>query len=124
LPTTPWKSFRPADPDREYLMMFSYLPLKRWSALPPFLLHTARIARQLRTANGLLGYSLLARPMAREFFTLSVWENEGALNTFVRAAPHSDIMTKLIPHMGQTRFVKRRIKGSEIPPGWDYALAL
>ncbi len=124
MPATPWKSFGPVDPDCEYLMLFSSLPLKTWRAVPRFLLHTRRIAGQLNRTNGLLGYSLLARPLAKQFFTLSVWENEAALNAFVRAAPHAGTMADLMPHMGQTRFVKRPIRGSKIPPVWDYALAL
>ncbi|HEV3114401.1 MAG TPA: antibiotic biosynthesis monooxygenase [Candidatus Binataceae bacterium] len=124
MPAIPWKSLGPVDPDREYLMLLSFLPLKTWGALPRFVLHTRRITGQLGRANGLIGYSLLARPLAKQFFTLSVWENEAALNAFVRASPHAATMAELMPHMGQTRFVKRPIKGSEIPPAWDYALTL
>src|SRR5579863_2693294 len=105
-------------------MLLSFLPLKTWGAMPRFVLHTGRIAGQLRRTNGLIGYSLLARPLARQFFTLSVWENEAALNAFVRTAPHAATMADLMPHMGKTRFVKRPIKGSDIPPAWDCALTL
>jgi heme-degrading monooxygenase HmoA len=124
VPAIPWKPFAVADPAAEYVMLFSYLPLKSWSTMPLFMIHTWRIAGQLRRATGLIGYSLLARPLAREFFTLSVWENEAMLNAFVRAAPHAGTMADMIPSMGKTRFVTRRIKGSQVPPSWDFALSL
>jgi quinol monooxygenase YgiN len=120
----PWKSFRPADSGGDYVLLLSVLPLKRRSSIPRCLLHTWRIMGQLKNAKGLMGYSLFARPLAGEFSTLSVWETDAALDAFVRASPHARTMADMTPHMKQTRFVKRRIQGSAIPPTWDYALSL
>lgn len=120
----PWKSYRPPNPGRDYVLLLSFLPLKRWGSIPRLLMHNWRIAGQLKRANGLIGYSLLAHPLAKQFYTLSVWENDGALDAFVRAAPHAVAMSDLTPHMDQPRFVRRHIKGSAIPPAWDYALSL
>jgi len=124
LPRKPWKSFAAVEPGGEYLMLLSSLPLKNWRGMPLFLLGTLRITFQLRHAEGLIGYSLLARPLRKQFFTLSVWQNETALNGFVYARPHFATMNNLTTHMGQTRFVRRSIKGSEVPPSWAYALSL
>jgi heme-degrading monooxygenase HmoA len=124
MPAIPWKSFQPSDPGRNYVLLLSVLPLKRWSSIPRTLLHTWRIREQLKNSRGLIGYSLLARPLAKEFYTLSVWENDAALEAFVRASPHAGTMADMMAHMKQTRFVKRPIHGSAIPPAWDYALSL
>ena len=42
------------------------------------------------------GSSLLARPLSKRFWTLSVWKNEDALRAFVQHQPHLRIMTALV----------------------------
>lgn len=83
MPTKPWVTFHRPDPDRDYLVLLTQLPLKRFRDLGAFLHYTWRIQRQLRRTPGLLGYSLLARILKRQFWTLSVWEGEAALHQFV-----------------------------------------
>src|SRR6478672_11779156 len=104
--TTPWKSYSTADPEREYAALLSYLPLKRAWRLPWLMLQSIRIQRQLRASRGLIGYSLRAQLAVKRFWTLSTWEDEAALQRFVRAPPHVEIMTALAPHMGKTSFVR------------------
>jgi quinol monooxygenase YgiN len=122
MPAKPWTSLAPVDPDGEYLALLSVLPLKRHFRIPWFLLHAARIMRQLSRTPGLLGYSLLGRPLVKRFFTLSVWEDEAALQAFVHAMPHAQAPSVMAPHMGKTAFVRWRVRGSELPPSWGEAL--
>lgn len=122
MPASPWKSFARTEPDRDYLVLLSLLPLRRFSRLPWFFLQTLEIMRQLGRAGGLVGYSLNAQPTSRRFWTLSVWEDEGALQAFVQSPPHARIMTLMAPHIGPTRFVRWRTRGSALPPRWADAL--
>jgi quinol monooxygenase YgiN len=78
--------------------------------------------KQLASAEGLLGYSVLARPLSKRFWTLSAWKNEAALRTFVNHPPHVRIMTALTPHMSDTKFVRWSVKGVQLPLQWDDAL--
>ena len=119
---TPWRSCRAADPHREYLVLLSFLPLKRLWRIPSLLLSAIGITRQLQGSAGLIGYSLYTELVAGRFWTLSVWENEAALQAFVHAAPHVDAMRSLTPHMGPTRFTRWTVLGTGIPIGWDDAL--
>jgi hypothetical protein len=123
VPAKPWVTFRPPDPKGEYLVLLTVLPLKRWRDLGAFLLYTWRIQGQVRRTAGLLGYSLLAHILQRQFWTLSVWEGETALHQFVVAPPHAHVMQVLQEKMGQTRFVRWRMRGAEFPPRWHDALA-
>jgi hypothetical protein len=123
VPATPWVTFRRPERDREYLVLLSELPLRRFRDLGAFLVYTWRIQGQLKRTPGVLGYSLLARLLARQFWTLSVWDGEAALQEFVFAAPHGHLMRALEGKMGQTHFVRWPIRGSELPPGWQDALA-
>jgi hypothetical protein len=118
VPTKPWVTLSQPDPDREYLVLLSELPLRRFRDLGAFLLYTWRIRGQLRRTPGLLGYSLQAHILQRQFWTLSVWEGEAALHQFVVENPHGQVMTALREKMDQTRFVRWSTRGSEFPPRW------
>ena len=100
--------------------MLSYLPLKSYWRIPFFFLYTTQVVKQLASAEGVLGYSVLARP--KRFWTLSAWKDEAALHAFVQHPPHVRIMTALTPHMGETKFVRWTVKGSDLPLRWDDAL--
>ena len=123
MPALRWRSFHKAEPDREYLVRVTALPLKSFLALPRLLRFSRQVQRQLKTAPGLVGYSLLARLWRRQFWTLSVWENEQALTDFVDAVPHRTVMHALQPDMGETQFLRWTIRGDVYPPSWKAALA-
>ncbi len=122
MPASPWRTFGSPDPNGDYLVLLSYLPLKSYGRVLPFFVYTAQVVKQLAAAEGLVGYSLLARPLSKRFWTLSVWKNGEALRTFVQHPPHLRIMAALAPHMDQTRFVRWTVKGSQLPIPWDDAL--
>jgi quinol monooxygenase YgiN len=116
-----WKSIISADSEREYFALLSFLPLKRYRAIPAFLRYTLQIERQLKESRGLLGYSLQAQLMSRRFWTLSVWEDEQAMMEFVYKLPHSEVIQKLAPEMAQTKFTRWQIHGDDLPPNWNEA---
>jgi hypothetical protein len=121
--TKSWVTFRQPEPHREYLALLSELPLKRFRDLGRFLLYSSRIQHQLRQTPAMLGYSLGARLLTRQFWTLSVWEGEAAIEQFVIESPHSHVMLALQEKMGETRFVRWRLRGAEFPPRWQEAFA-
>ena len=100
MPALPWKSFTTPEGDREYPALLSHLPLASFRAMPKFFKFVFAIQRQLAESEGLIGYSLDAHPLAREFWTLSVWEDRDSLWRFVHKLPHSRAMQDLLPHMG------------------------
>jgi len=116
-------TFRQSAPQQEYLVLLTALPLKRLRDLGRFLLYTVRIQGQLRQTPGLLGYALRAQVLRRQFWTLSVWEGAAALQQFVHEHPHHQVMRALQGKMGETRFVRWRLRGAELPPQWDDAFA-
>ena len=69
-----------------------------------------------------MGYSLLARPLKRTFWTLSAWTGQSDLDAFVRTMPHLGVMGKLRPRMGPTKFTTWMVPGSALPPSWREAL--
>jgi hypothetical protein len=110
------------DPAEHYLVMASHLPLKKLTSTVRFFRAVSAIRKQLASADGLVAYTLRAKPMARDYWTLSVWRDEPALRLFMRTAPHVEVMGWLRPFMGSTKFVQWAIAGSAGRPSWDSAL--
>ena len=81
--------------------------------------HTSQIRRQLADSEGLIGYALDANVMNRDFWTLSVWEDEESLRRFVQWTPHGRVMVDLLPDMGQTSSFPFKVYGSSIPLDWE-----
>jgi hypothetical protein len=119
---TPWTKFVAPDASREYFALLSYLPLNKYRAIPAFLKFTFQIQKQLSLTPGIIGYSLRAKPLSRNFWTLSAWENEQALRDFVVKLPHGNAMKAMTPHMGPTSFTKWRVSGSALPLHWEEAM--
>jgi hypothetical protein len=122
VPAIPWRSVAAPEPDQRYLVMASRLPLKSYSRVPWFMRLAFSVVRQLEGTKGLVGYSLLAQPLRRTFWTLSTWTDQQALDSFVRMMPHIAIMGKLRPHMSATRFTTWTVSGSELPISWPSAI--
>lgn len=76
---SPWKELAPAEKDREYIALLSYLSLKKYRVILKFIRCSSQIQKQLRGTPGVMAYSLRARLLSHSFWTLSVWEDEKAL---------------------------------------------
>ena len=122
MPDLPWTARAEMEPGTGYLVMASYLPLKRITATVRFFRGVSAVRKQLATADGLIGYTLRAKPLARDYWTLSVWTDNTALRRFMRTAPHVQLMTSLKPLMGPMKFVTWTISAADGRPGMAGAL--
>ncbi len=122
MPDLPWTTRAEMEPGADYLVMASHLPLKRISATVRFFRGVAAVRRQLTAADGLVGYTLRAKPLARDYWTLSVWQDDRALRAFMRTPPHVQLMTSLKPYMGPTKFITWRISAADGRPSLAGAL--
>lgn len=124
MPKLPWTSSKnAAAPEQKYLVMASFLPLKSLATTVRFMRYVMAIRKQLRTAEGMIGYALWAKPMSKRYWTLSVWRNEETLQRFMATLPHAHVMKDLRPRMNPTKFVRWNVPGSAAHPTWDEALA-
>jgi hypothetical protein len=85
------------------------------------------VRRQLLATEGVVGFSMLAKPLRKHYATLSVWRDESALEAFAQAHPHDRLMTDLVPGDGHdevrsvddlgrrwTSVVERRVHASAV----------
>lgn len=119
MPTLPWISVRPADAPA--VVMASRFELRRLRDVPRFFLDAMRIHRQVRAADGVLGVSLVAHPLQREFFTLSAWRDRAAVDALVRAEPHRSAMGRYHAVMADASFRFWEVPPDALPPSWDDA---
>jgi hypothetical protein len=119
---SPWKSINALEPDGDYLVLASSIPARRMSSTGRLFSGASAVRTQLEATEGVMGFSLLARPLRKQYATLSVWTDEQALATFADANPHGKLMGELSKEMGPTKFVRWTIKGSEGRPSWREAL--
>jgi hypothetical protein len=115
----PWVAREPANPDATYVAMASRLPLNRYRSVPGFMRATFAIRRQLAEAPGLVGYALDAELASRTFWTFSVWRHKEDLDTFAASDPHRQLIARLRPLMGESRFEFFPLPGESLPLTWD-----
>ena len=80
------------------------------------------VRNQLAVTDGVIGFALLACPLAKQYATLSLWRDEDALAAFAGAEPHRGLMSELSPEMGPTKFVRWTMRGADGRPSWRDAL--
>ena len=120
---SPWKWLGTLDPEQEYVVLASAIPAKSRRSTWRMFNGSRVVRKQLSGTDGVIGFSMLARPISKDYATLSVWRDEAALTAFAGADPHRGFMGALAPEMGPTKFVRWGIKGSDGKPSWDDALA-
>lgn len=119
---SPWKSAQELEPGREYLALVSDIPPKRLSATRRLFTGAGQVREQLGSSEGVVGFSLLARPLRKQYATLSVWTSDEALAEFARTGPHGRLMRELAPDMAPTTFVRWTFRGDEGRPTWREGL--
>lgn len=122
MPTLPWQQTATSTYDGKYVVMLSYLPLSHYRDTLRFYKYVQQINGQLRRTEGLLGYSFKAHIWQKDYWTLSVWEDQKALDAFIRTEPHVSVMKSMSGAMGQTKFTSWQVEGSELPVIWAEAL--
>ncbi|MCW7940648.1 hypothetical protein AAW14_00965 [Streptomyces hygroscopicus] len=121
MPTLPWTTPHPPQPDTRVLIMASRLEVRSLRDVPRFFLKSLAAWRQVRTARGAVGASLIAEPLKRTFWTLSAWEDGQALHAYAKAEPHRTIMTGLRPTMRRSAFTFWEVPAEELPISWSEA---
>jgi hypothetical protein len=121
MPATPWKQFHSMEPELEYVVLASALPLASFGSTLRMMQYSTAVRKQLADVAGLVGYSLDAKPWAKQYFTLSIWDDDGSLRAFVAKPPHVEIMKRLDGLMGATKFMQWTIRGTEPRPTWAEA---
>ncbi|MFD1833196.1 DUF3291 domain-containing protein [Streptomyces desertarenae] len=121
MPTLPWTTPNQPPPHGTAFVMASRFEVRSAKDVPRFFLRSLATWRQVRTAPGAYGASLIAQPLKRVFYTLSAWEDRDALYAYARTEPHRGIMTSLRSTMRTSTFVFWEVDTGQLPITWDDA---
>ncbi|MFF8033508.1 MULTISPECIES: DUF3291 domain-containing protein [unclassified Streptomyces] len=121
MPTLGWITPNPAPPHTRVFVMASRFELKSLKDVPQFLIKSLRSWSQVKTARGVHGASLIAQPFGRVFYTLSAWEDRGALYAYAKADPHGEAMRAMRPACRRSTFVYWEADSADLPITWDEA---
>jgi len=121
MPTLPWTIPDPAPPGTRAYAMASRFEVRSARDVPRFFMKALAAWRQVRSAPGCRGASLIAQPLRRSFLTLSAWQDRDALYAFARTQPHRGIMAGLRPVMRSSTFTFWDVPAEQLPLSWDDA---
>ncbi len=85
---------RPLDATAEFVCISTFLPIRRWRDVIPFLRMSSRVQKQLSQTPGLIRHEVRAKFLRKEFWTFSIWKDNESVDAFVRAEPHRTAMTR------------------------------
>ncbi|WP_198961313.1 DUF3291 domain-containing protein [Pseudonocardia sp. MH-G8] len=120
MPTLPWITVATPEPTAEVLVMASRFRVRGLRHVLPFFVDAMRVHAQMRKAPGVVGLSLVAHPLRREFATLSAWRDRACLDAAVRAEPHRTVMARQRGAMAGSVFRFWNTPGSALPT-WEEA---
>jgi len=92
------------------------LRVRSWRYLPAFLIRSLLAARQAGRAHGNLQVSIL-RDADRAFWTCTVWTDEAAMRSFVRAGAHRRVMPRLAKWCDEAA-IAHWLQDRAEPPSW------
>lgn len=72
----------------KFFCIATFLPVRRWRHVVPFIRLSMRIEAQLKQSPGLARYGLKTNLPRKHFWTLSAWNDRMAMRDFVEAEPH------------------------------------
>jgi hypothetical protein len=73
----------------EFHCIATFLPIRKWRHVVPFLRMTMRVEKQLKQTRGLARYSLRADALHKQFWTFTVWQKKEFVEEFVIREPHA-----------------------------------
>jgi hypothetical protein len=90
------------------------------TVVPAFMIYAMRSRKQALAVPGCL-HARTRKTVGLTFWTLSIWESEESLRTFMSARLHRKAMSKL-PHWCDEGAVARWVRDSRQPPTWESAV--
>ncbi len=119
MPALPWSARGSLPPTYACFVTASQQGLRRFRNVPGHLWRLRTLRRQLRAADGLLGFAFAARLRDRTFWTVAAWVDPDAAAIFAKArtAPHR----AFAPQIAASADVSWSCLAEELPVAWPEA---
>ncbi len=104
---------------KEFLSIATFLPVRRWLDVIPFLRMSSRVSGQLMKSEA-IRFGVKTDLLRKRFWTVSVWSDRVAMRRFVAAEPHATAVKRFARWAGQgAAFVEWTSEDGSID--WDVA---
>ena len=111
---------KPAE-QQEFICVATFLPLKSWKYIIPFMMLSSKVLRQIKNSKGIANHAVKANFAKNFFCTLSIWNDKESIRLFVPAEPHATAIKKFTQWAGDgSAFVEWTSKSMEI--NWPEAI--
>lgn len=97
------------------VLLVSRLELVRHRDVPRFLIDAVRLRRVFRHADGGAELRLAAEPLAKTFWTYSLWSSDGSMQRYVRDPLHVAVMARYADRMAASQFATKIVDPSSPP---------
>jgi hypothetical protein len=114
-----WASFMEVDPAKSYLAYVGLAERKSVWSYFPMLMRSRKVAKQLTTTNGLVGFTARGEFFSKKIIQLAVFTDEAALKEFAHSGQHSDCAEKTKSSLKFLKNTTWSILGSDLPPKID-----
>jgi hypothetical protein len=115
----PWSARGSLPPTYACFVTATQLRLRRYRNLPAHLWRLRTLRRQLRTADGLLGFAFAARLRDLTFWTIAAWVDPDAAAIFAKA--HDGSGEAFAPQVAASTDVSWSCLVEELPIAWPEA---
>jgi heme-degrading monooxygenase HmoA len=115
---SPWKSNAPVDTDRTYVAVATKLTSHRLRSTGRMFRGARRTAKQMCATPGCVGFASLARPLRKQYRSLSLWESEEARAGFVHSGAHGALVSGMGHEVASFETVHWTVAGDTGRPTW------
>jgi hypothetical protein len=119
MPASRWSARGSLPPTYACFVTATQQRLRRYRNLPAHLWRLRTLRRQLREADGLLGFALAARLRDRTFWTIAAWVDPDAAALFAKA--HPNLPSTFAPQLAASTDVSWSCLVEELPITWPDA---
>ncbi|XVJ58155.1 MAG: hypothetical protein HEQ23_01655 [Tepidisphaera sp.] len=85
--------------------------------------YSRKVVESLPQNDGYIGHSVRAKLLGNKMWTMTVWRDEPALNSFVRSPLHREAVRKGLGGVLRGKFLRFEHPTDSAPPSWDDVLA-
>ena len=118
---SPWKTVQPIDADREYIGVVTELVPKSMRSTGRLFRGARQASEQIARSEGIVGFATLARPLRKQYRTISLWETEADVDAFARSGDHHQLVRDLAAELATVTSTRWRVSGSDGRPRWKQA---
>lgn len=119
MPALPWSVRGSLPPTYACFVTATQLRLRRYWSLPAHLWHLRTLRRQLRAADGLLGFTFATRLRDLTFWTIAAWADPDAAAIFGKT--HDAFSQAFAPQVAASADVSWSCLVEELPIAWPEA---